>query len=276
MKGLILTLFAVSLLTVGCAKKKNTPEPQPSPVVEEETPVVEVPNGPYVPPGNGPGNGPGTYNGLTFENGGTASFVIEGNSVSQKNLLLSEYTGRSMNDPQNMGINVNFVKVGDSNWGGTITTVYVENGYTYYWYFSTGSSEQATKYNKWFEKDGKMVFHAVLEDFEAGAVVLVIDEVLDLGDGQIEDSVSGSLWFKNYGITYAPHPPTHCWFVSFKGLDTGTPYDCRPWPSSDGYNNTYADVYPTRQSSDPYKGYKKLGSFHSLSLEEAFNGELEF
>ncbi|MCB0355832.1 MAG: hypothetical protein KDD40_02435 [Bdellovibrionales bacterium] len=275
MKGLILTIALASLMTVGCAKKKNSAVATP-PIVDPAPPVVDVPVGPYVPPGTGPGAGPGQFNGLDFEVGGTTAFEIEGNTVSQKNYLLSEYTGRSMNDPKNMTLNVNFVKIGENNWGGTITTAYEENGYTYYWYFSTGSSEEATKYNKWFEKDGKLVFHAVLEDFEMGAVVIVIDDFLDLGDGHIEDSVSGSIWFKNYGITYAPHPPTHCWFVSFKGTDTGTPYDCRPWPSSDGYNNTYASVYPTRQSEDPYKGYKKLGNFQNLSLEKAFNGDFEF
>ncbi|MCB9024717.1 MAG: hypothetical protein H6625_00230 [Bdellovibrionaceae bacterium] len=273
MKGLTI-LVALSLLFIGCAEKKNKVE---SPAVRDtsnDVPVVDVPAGPFVPPGTGPGSGPGTFNGLDFDVGGTSAFEIEGNSIQQKNFLLSEYTGRPMNDPKNMSLNVNFIKIGENNWGGTITTAYTENGQLYYWYFSSGSSEEATKYNKWFEKDGKQVFHAVLEDFEVGAVVLVIDDALDLGDGPIEDSVSGSLWFKNYGITYAPHPPTHCWFVSFKGTDTGTPYDCRPWPTSDNYNNTYLSVYPTRQSSDPYKGYKKLGSFHNLSIKKAFNGDL--
>ena len=278
MKGIII-LIVLSTLFMGCAKKKNKTAAPTAPPIEEippEAPVIVVPEGPYVPPGTGPGSGPGTFNGLNFDVGGTAAFEIVGSSAQQKNLLLSEYTGRSMNNPTNMSLNVNFVRIGASNWGGTVTTAYNENGFLYYWYFSSGSSEKATQYNKWFVKDGKKVFHAVLEDFEMGAVVLVIDGYLDLGDGQNEDLASGSLWFKNYGITYAPHPPTHCWFVSFKGMDTDTPYDCRPWPTSDGFNNTYLSVYPTRQSSDPYKGYKKLGTFQSLSLNKAFNGDTNF
>ena len=76
-----------------------------------------------------------------------------------------------------------------------------------------------------------------------------------------EDKVSGSVWFKNFTLTYAPHPPTHCWFVSLG------PYDCRAWRAEHGVNTTAAVL--------PDSGYVKLGSFSELSLEEAFNGELE-
>ncbi len=265
-KGLVLTLILAALVGVGCSKKKNSV----AATTKKTVPVVDIPDGPFSPDGSGPGQGPGDDDGLTFEAGGTGSLVIDGSTEGQKNMLLSEYTGRSMNDPKNIRVNLNFRKTGTKTWGGTVTTTYVENGNIYYWYFDSGSSKEVTQYNVWFKDGGKPVFHAVLEDYYFGAVVVTIDEYTDLGDGAgAEDEVSGSIWFKNYGLTYAPHPPTNCWFVVFRKGDT--PYDCRPWPSGD-LNNTYLDVDPTKQSSDPFKGYKRLGRFHGVSIKDAFDG----
>ncbi|MBK9039787.1 MAG: hypothetical protein IPL83_11600 [Bdellovibrionales bacterium] len=71
--------------------------------------------------------------------------------------------------------------------------------------------------------------------------------------------MGGKVYFKNFGLTYAPHPPTRCWFVSLG------PYDCRAW-KTDRSVDTTRSIYP---DSD----YVELGSFAGMVLDEAFNGE---
>jgi hypothetical protein len=243
MKNLNLLILLLSVgMVVGCAKESKS---------GDSVPYANVPPGgmPYVPPIVGPGQAPGT----TY--GGSAPLSISSLST------MSQYTGRPMNSPQNVRINLNMLKDG-STYSGTATVTYTDNGWAYEGYFTTGSSSEATKYNIVFVSGGEKVWHAVFEDFMGGFVV-VIDGVVDLGDGQgAQDSVNGSVWFKNFGLTYAPHPPTYCWFV-YKG-----PYDCRPWPDGNGMN--------TAQSPNPGAGYVRLGNFSGMSLRAAFNNEKVF
>jgi hypothetical protein len=235
----LIILLLAAAMTVGCAKESKK---------GSGVPVATVPpgGGPYIPPGTGPGQNPGT----TY--GGSAPLSIV--SVS----TLSTYTGRPMNNPSNIRINLNMIRSG-SAWAGTATVTYNENGYAYQGYFTTGSQTEATKYNvSWTTAKGK-VWHGIFEDF-LGGLVVVIDGIVDLGDGAgPQDNASGSVWFKNFGLTYAPHPPTYCWFVS-RG-----PYDCRAWPDGSGMN--------TYQSVNPGGGYTKLGTFTGMSIKGAFNNQ---
>ena len=152
------------MVSIGCAKKKKSAPPA--------APVVVVPDGPYIPPGSGPGQGPGD----NWEFGGTAPLKLRSLSV------MSDYTGRVMNNPQNVSININLVKAG-SGYGGHVSITYSDNGQDYNGYFTSGSSAEEAKYNIWFKKDGHHVWHGFFEDF-LGGLIVVIDEVVDLGDGQ--------------------------------------------------------------------------------------------
>lgn len=247
MKHGLKTIIALISLVVlaGCAKeKKKATASEPPP------PVVAVPSGPYVPPGSGPGQGPGQ----NWEYGATAELKVVSTS------RMSDYTGRPMNNPTNIKVNVNLEKYG-SGYGGHVSISYDDNGYHEEGYFTSGSSEQEVKYNIWFHKSGEYAYHGFFEDF-LGGVILVIDEWIDLGDGAgPEDKIGGSIWFKNFGLTYAPHPPTRCWFVSLG------PYDCRSWKTDRGVETTRA--------IDPDSGYQKLGTFTGMSLKDAFNGQTE-
>lgn len=245
MKNLKLGILLLALgMTVSCAKESK---------VASQTPMVTPPPAgtPYIPPGTGPGQNPGSAN----QYGGTAALTIVSTAV------MGEYTGRPMNNPQNIKITLNMVKEG-TTFGGTAKISYTDNNWPYEGFFTAGNSAEATKYNRAFSYGGQTVWHGVFEDFMGGLVV-VIDEIIDLGDGAgPQDTVGGTVWFKNFGLTYAPHPPTYCWFVSLG------PYDCRPWPEGKGMN--------TYQSKDPGAGYVKLGSFSGLSLKAAFNNEKLF
>ncbi|MGE3386920.1 MAG: hypothetical protein AB7K41_09350 [Bdellovibrionales bacterium] len=243
MKNLkLIFLVATLAMTVSCAMESNKSQ--------TNVPTLSVPTdgSPYVPPVTGPGYNPGT------QYGGSAPLTIE--SVPR----MSQYTGRSMNNPQNIVVNLNMVKTSGGTFGGTVTITYTEAGYPYVGYFTAGNSAEATKFNRSFSYGGKTVWHGVFEDY-IGGLVVVIDEIVDLGDGQgAQDTVSGSIYFKNFGLTYAPHPPTYCWFA-YAG-----PYDCRPWPEGKSMN-TYANSIPTNT------GYLKLGTFTGLSIKKAFNNE---
>ncbi|MCB0379593.1 MAG: hypothetical protein KDD33_13970, partial [Bdellovibrionales bacterium] len=117
------------------------------------------------------------------------------------------------------------------------------------------------------EKNGAPAYHGFFEDTQVrrlspptpylpifgGAVILVIDKFIDLGDGAGPSSASGSVWFKNYLGNYpmGPLPLTHCWFIS------SGPYDCRSWKNGDGVN--------TKKSLYPQNNYIKLGTFNNLN-----------
>ena len=93
----LLRLFIVigfALALVGCAEEKSSDS-----ATAPTAPFVSVPNGEYVPPGVGPGLGSGGIY------GGSADLNIVSLAT------MSQYTKRAMNNPTNIKVNVNFVKV---------------------------------------------------------------------------------------------------------------------------------------------------------------------
>lgn len=259
---LIITLATV----VSCASEKSKSG--------ANAPEVVPPGSPYVPPGVGPGYDPGSAN----QYGGSAAISIIGGTPQAQMTLFTEYTCPPMgllhdpygqkgwcylpNSPQALKLNLNMVKVG-TGWGGTATISYTDNGKFRPSYFTASHAAQATKYNQGYRVNGQPVWHGVFEDFYLGALVVVIDGITDLGDGAgAQDTVSGSVWMKNFAATYAPHAPTYCWFIA------AGPFDCRPWPSGDGMSAS--------PSLEPQGGYIKLATFSGLSLKAAFNNQTVF
>lgn len=195
-----------------------------------------------------------------FTSGATATLTIDGSDLASRNQLMSQYTKRSMNDPQNIQINVNLSKTsGGSGYGGTVSIRYQDNGQTYQGTFAATQSVNDTQYNIWFNSSGRTVFHGFFED-SMGAIIIVFDGIYNLGDGSpaFGGGSTGSVYFMNFGQTYAPHPPSHCWLVSIG------PYDCRAWKWGDGVATTYA-IYP-----ESYY-YTRLGTFSAMNLYQAFN-----
>jgi len=261
MKAKTLLLMPLALLLgVGCAKQKSTP-------TTPDVPYVQIPNGPYVPPTTGPGGNPGP----TYTYGGTATLNILGNDLSSRNQLMQTYTGHPMNNPQNIVVNMNFSAAGTSSYGnvygGTVTIGYQDtyNG-TYQniqGYFTSGTSTDANQYNIWMNYYSNRVFHAFLEDF-MGGLMIVITSVTYGGSGDAPSPKfgNGNVWFKNFTPTppYAPHPPTYCWFVQMG------PYSCQAWNYGNGVNTYQAD------NPDSSSGWMQLGTFQNLDLSKAFNG----
>lgn len=256
----IAVVAMLAVFVIGCAEEKSSGPSGNAPIP-----------GPYVPPGSTVTD---TID-SSFDYGATTNFVIEGDSVSEKAVNLSRYAGDYRSNPQDVKVNVNLVKRGNG-FGGRIQIAYYDEASGQYSgnkfhkgvfvngddaYFYNKSKETSAKYNIWFQKNGKTVFHGFFQDLN-GPIIMVIDDVESTGDGQAPSKASGSIWYKNFsqGPYTAPHSPTHCWLISLG------PYDCRAWKSGEGVN--------TKAAVNPDQGYVKLGTFTGLDIKKAFNTDL--
>lgn len=252
----LIAILAFGLMTMGCAKQGSPADSAASSAAVPSTaPYVNIPTdgSAYVPPGAGPGTGPGAN---LAQYGATANLTFTSLST------LQQYTGRQITSYNTAKVNVNLVQSGNT-YGGTVSVGYNDCTYgncqAYQGTFTSGRSANLDPYNVFFTFNGRTVFHGFFEDY-LGGLILVINTRTDsnFGDGVSNQKVGGSVWFRNFGATYAPHPPTYCWFVSLG------PYDCRSWPNGNGVNTTQADI--------PNNGYVQLGTFVDLNLTAAFNG----
>lgn len=263
-------LMVLGLSLLGCAKSKSDLSGS------SLDPKVETPEGVTEP---GREETPTDGGALSeFKHGSTVEFVPESIAV------MSQYAMRSLDEPTNIKINVVLDNFGDGPYqnsygkvlsgaiGGYVKIAYDDGGERVVGKFSAGDHADDATYNRWFEHNGKEVFHGFFED-AFGSVVLVIDEVLDLGDGGNQNLVSGSVWFKNHRDTNAPNPSngclpgfgcpnTRCWFVK------DGPYECRAFVVG-GYPN---DEICTNSRLYPNNGYRKLGEFSGLDRAKAFAG----
>jgi hypothetical protein len=157
---------------------------------------------------------------------------------------------------------------------GDLTISYQDDYGTYEPVFSTNFVNSRTPtYNQWVTIGGESVFHAMFED-EYGAIILIVDDVVDLGDGGgAPEKLSGSIWFKNHGFTGAPTLPGRpggdtamaCWEIS-RG-----PYDCRVRFEGPPTRTSITPIaLNTSDSSTSPTQYIKLGTFSNLSRSQSF------
>lgn len=234
----------------------------------------------YIPPTSGPGQLP-SQPGQDFQYGATAALT----NVSTS--MLSFYT-KNPNlaysiDKSSIKVNVNLTEMDATrqSYGGVVSIEFRDtNGRLYrdtftslvnenHWYGdgTVASNKENNKYNVWISDSA---YHGFFQD-GYGAVVLVIDDSINLGDGGGASTVGGSIYVMNFGSTYAPQSPTSCWFVKYG------PYDCRTWKTKDGVN-TYQQLLPLVENDNggtymqpKAEGYYKLGDFSGLDAEAAFN-----
>jgi len=248
---LILILATLALLGVGCAKEMKAGDGQVA-----TAPIIN----PTYPMNAPPGQGAGTP-GDNWSYGSTVTFTPDSMEI------FSVYVAsHPINNPTNIKLNVNVVDVGASHFGGQIKIAYDDAGKHWEGYFvaGTGTNQKFdsmgtnrdvglyhAQYNTWF--NGGANFTGFFQD-SAGAIVLVIDQVVNQGDGQGNSFVSGSIWFKNFKQTMAPQgDQRYCWFI-YDG-----PYDCR------------SSAVKNKSSAYPNDGYRRLGTFTGLSRSKAFN-----
>ncbi len=246
-----------SLLSTGCSDKKSQNTSTDDTVIKTDTP-----SDPHWD---------------DYNEGSVVNFKIY--SIKRFN----SYANESYNSPKNVQINVNLEKVSEDGktYKGSLRFGFEDHGLQRNGYlggieffeheFETGgigmwngrSESTSARYNYWYtdKKLEKKVFKAFFQD-EEGPIILIIDKIKSVGDGQEPKVGSGSLWFKRFPAAQASQSPTVCWLIS-KG-----PFDCRPWKSG-----KKLDV---ERSITPDNGYKKLGTFENLDLHKAFDGEDDY
>lgn len=276
MRKLNLILIAViAAMAVGCAKDKDGGNGR--------TVLPPTDFTPYIPPA-GPGLSPGT----NWEHGATTELLYSREG-------LNFYAGWSTNVISNARINLNLQRfepaagASKPSFGGTVSIGFDNDGVSYtdtfsslvnenHWYGAgtVTSNRENNKYNVWFTYQGNDVWHGFFQD-SYGAIIVVIDQSDDEGDGQGPSSVSGSIYVMNFPNQYNSLvfdvSPTSCWFVTLG------PYDCRTWKQN-GQVNTEMDLYPYLENAtqgtalEPKpEGYRKVGDFEGLNFQDAFNGE---
>jgi hypothetical protein len=251
-----------AFMAVGCSKKSSSSNSDTTvAVVPPPTTVTPVP----IPTG--------TSGSPTPIGGNTVAFQ----PVSQ--MMMEAYTGAGpnqhpLNNPSNYRLTVALHNVGEYHYAGEIRISYTDNGQTYTGIFTApdGKNEAfpsngynrdvglyKAQYNYWFNYQNQTVFSGFFQD-PYGAIVLVLDNSNNLGDGQGATTISGSVWFRNFATTYAQQSDLrNCWFI-YMG-----PYDCR-----NDIVATKSGLYPASQSNTDTTNYRLLGTFSGLSIKDAF------
>ncbi len=197
------------------------------------------------------------------------SSTTAGNSVCFSPVSFQElgyYVGtHPLNDPSNIQLTVQLSNSG-GRYPGTITLSYQDNGQNFAGIFNANTGVNSnisgangyngynkSEFNRWFVYEGRNVFTGFYQD-EYGAVVLVIENTLDTGDGSGGGFLNGSVWYKNFAQSMAQYNDTerHCWFLS------DGPYNCQ------------STTVMNKSTLYPSNGYRKLGTFTGLSRAAAF------
>ncbi len=252
----LVSVALVAALAAGCAKRKS-----------DEAPPVAPP----------PADGGPTDRGEGFDPSGVGGGA-NSNIVTFKPTNLSVFSDyvkiHPINTPEKFQLKVDLDDIGGGRYAGRIEISYYDYGKWWTGSFESGSGVNQVSYknryvglseaefNRWFTWQGKRVFHGFFQD-SIGAVILVIDDGIDLGDGGGLINVSGSVYYKNFALPGTYDPPASgekCWFLMIG------PYNCATFKGADGFVNTFSALYPA--ASD---GYQKLGTFQGLNRLKAFN-----
>jgi hypothetical protein len=255
-KAVLILMTVLMVFTISCNKSKkkmDAPIVAPSPV---QSPYVtsDIPGA----PGSTENTFSPTDGSNLWSQGGTAAFVPVSNE--EFNLWVASHPV----DPKEIFINVNLKEVPSrGTYAGQVKIHYKHSTQSYEATLKTGTKtydgNDYFKYNYWFDYQGKKVFSAFLED-TYGAIVLVVDQTVDLGDGGGASEIGGSVWYKNFTKSFAAYDAGSSWSVVLPcWFRTIGPYDCR--------SSTVMD----KSALIPNNGYIKLGTFSNMNKLKAFN-----
>lgn len=175
----------------------------------------------------------------------------------------------AVSNPQNIQMNISTANSG-SGYAGTVVVSFIDNGNggalrsanlsTNHPYYGTTSN---ASYNNWVTVGTQTVWHGFFQD-AFGAVIVVIDNAIGLGDGS-SSTVSGSVWFQNFGGTGIQGTQKMCWQITIG------PFDCRSFLTAIDYDSlpvSSSSVYPQNAGPDR-PAYTKLGSFYGMNRSQA-------
>lgn len=259
---------AVLMLNIGCAKEKQADTTPAAVTIDCARTACGTTGTPGAPGGTG-SNGAGG-----FSSGSTVALT---NVTGLAQMFYNSYA----NNPQNVQINIDMNRTVDS-----VIVSFTDNGR----YIEAGlgtqfpsGSRTDNRYNGWVTEGSSRVYKGFFQD-KYGAIVVVIDKVLNTGDGTASALVGGSVYFQNFGDNPAydsscqsgdPRYGTcfssqkMCWEISYG------PYDCRSFIVGQDDSTHIGSVImtssavPNNKGSTRTKYYVKLGEFTGLSRAAA-------
>jgi hypothetical protein len=263
--------LVIAVFGVGCAKEKAA-----DPVYTAVgTNIPQSPGGPLDPSRSGD-----TGRTSDFAEGATAPFVAQSISTMTKYVKV-----HPVNSPEDLQISVKLEDVGSGKFAGVVQISYYDNGQYYTGKFYADDrvvgdglshghdGKHYAEYNRWFTWGGDEVFHGFFED-QLGAIMLIVNESVDEGDGSGFSKVNGEIWYRNFQTTTALHGVIPCWFIE------AGPYECRTFLTNEETLSTTSALYPnqslyyTQDNVNVPKvvgsGWSKLGEFTGLDKEKAF------
>jgi hypothetical protein len=264
----IVLIAVVIVLGQGCAREQSAQTPPSETSTTNPTP-------PTTPSG-------GTNNpDPAFAAGAIADLTID--SLAAMNAYVAT---RPLNDPKEIQISVKLtgsagkytgqVMIGYKDNGAYRTGKFLAQNMTVPAGVSHGhTGKNYGEYNRWFNSGSTAIFHGFFQD-SYGAILLIVDGGVNLGDGGGVSSLSGEIWFKNFYVTPAPQGMIPCWFIELG------PYDCRTFLTDAETLNTTSAIYPDQSlfytsssthpaiPSEPARGWRRLGVFSNLQKTKAF------
>lgn len=273
-KTKIATMVLLLVLSIGCSKKSSTMN-------------VPGPGNPDAVPQN-----PGTATcgaGVTYASGATATLTLPDVSFDSslgiyRSQIFEKYAGRLVNlGCLNPAINVNMdtFNVQDPGhtpqYGGLFKIGRVENGNSVIGTFSSGTSIDETKFNKWYSTGGAQKLKLFFQDTSGGVIVILKQVVIN----DMSVTYQGDVYFRNFDFGVCANPPPwgspqcnvqspykKCWDIS------AGPYSCRAFLSGNNVRPDIIDLpgFGDHQSGYTGPGYLKLGTFVGMDANLATGG----
>ncbi|HVK61565.1 MAG TPA: hypothetical protein VM432_08450 [Bdellovibrionales bacterium] len=262
--GTILIATAL-LMNAGCASEKaKSLAKTPTETTTDTDSNTEVPGAP-----TGTGNDPDETG---FESGSTAEFTVSGGVSTMKELFYNWPTGSACNTstPKDFRVNIDMNRVLSSDPAERAVIVsYMANGTRCQASFGgvhpDNPGVSSTIHNKVYTHNGKTVYKAFLQD-RYTAVVIIIDQMIGQGDGQLGDILGGEIWFQNFDKAYPKNPiqgPLKmCWDITMGN------HDCRTFMVGSAVDPS-SSYYPNNKGPNQVNSYKKLGTFYGISRDHA-------
>ncbi len=310
-----LLLVMMAVFGVGCAKKSDSGSSSADTTTNTNSGV------PTTPRGDGD-----AQRGSDWAAGATAALSVDAGPSNDPWQVLNYYAAtHPVNNPSDVRIsvklnNVGSATVGQNKMAGQVFVSYFDNGQYYTGKFfaldktnPTGNLSQSgtyypgwhhAAYNTWFidPRTGKKSFHGFYQD-SYGVVMLIINDLVDQGDGAGANYATGSIWFKNFAQSQYDecgnyHGTKQIWPIGTASNCQGLwvipswfrltgPYDTRTFlenaNNGDGNVVTTSVLFPseshyyTNNNSNPYievapaRGWRRLGTFSGLNKAKAFS-----